>query len=189
LTQRRTPTASKLPAIAECYAELALARLVNIELKELGSGYYLNITHKPSRGGHDRIVVKALRGAASARYQKLVLFIDYEKEAAARHYTEQICRGEKKEAYKEGKVAIILCYSKRKIKNRMLKIYAVVWEPRSEEVLETIANLPRDPKERKKIKNDSKYVERLLKDTGVPRRVAERLSELLESENQAPEAS
>ncbi len=171
-------SSDRLPAVAECYAELALARLVARELEGLDSRYRLRVSHKPSRGGHDRIVVKTLRGAAE--HERIVLFIDYEEEFAARRYTEQLCSGEKRVAYSARGASIIVCKSKKSIHGRSLEVYAVVWKLRSEEVLAAATKLPNDPRSCRRVKNDPDYAKRLLKGTNIPSRVAETLKQLLE---------
>jgi len=170
---------TSLPAVAECYAEQALAKLVSKELHKL-AGYSLRVTHRPARGGHDRVIVKTLRAASS---EKIVVFIDYEEEHASRSYTEQLCSNKPETIYQARGTALIVCHTRKKPRKKETKknidIYAVIWKPRSEEVLSAIAGISRDPETRKRIKNDPSYVERLLAKTELPARTAAALHRLL----------
>lgn len=162
-----------IPAVAECYAERALAELVNKYMRTLR----LRIRHRPRRGGHDRVIVTTLRGLPG--HEILVLFIDYEEGRASAAYTEQLCREKRATLYRRRGAAILLCKTTGPGGRR---VYSIVWSPRSEEALEALAGArdSGDPKTRRRIKNNPGYVKQLLEralidEKPLPRAIAEAL--------------
>ncbi|NOZ88679.1 MAG: hypothetical protein GXO15_01995 [Crenarchaeota archaeon] len=189
--------AGRLLAVAECNAELALARLVSEELKnneelkkrlkEKKLGADIAIVHRPARGGHSRVIIETLRNLCRRRAEeaKVVLFIDYEEGAASQSYTERLCSGEKRQVYSQRGASVLVCASMldardpRRGESCTLEVYAVVWRPRSEEVLSALGVLSDNPRDWGRVKRDPGYVARRLAGTPLPKAVAEALTELI----------
>ena len=133
--------------------------------------------------------MKTLRLASKGEVDKVILFIDSEEDRsiASSHYTEQLCNEVKQVVYHAQGASVTICKKiiaprqPRGAASKVTQIYAVVWRPRSEEVLKAATGHPRSREEEKRLKRDPNFVERLLKETIIPFKVAEALNKLLKS--------
>jgi len=146
---RRRQTTSpglELVPVVECVAEKALARLI---INKLG------INRRPKHpGGHGKAISEARKLAKRKEAHLVLLVIDYERGKDAERYTREICKEKLVRTHQVGRGTKILMCIKRL---GSVPILAVVWDPRSEEVIEA-ATGPLKEEELQRIKSDEEFV-------------------------------